>query len=116
MRYYNEDPQVKFWREKHDSLKNQNEELKNDIAHLELMVNRLVNEKESYKKQADILTDKIESFKQDIQFLNKELYTTHSFRKSENEIYTEFKSKMIRGINYFNALPWYKKMMYKFKI
>lgn len=116
MRYYNEDPQVKYWREKYDSLKIQNEQLKNDAAHLELKVSSLEDETEEYRSKIQKLSDKIDSSRMCIHELEMELRSAYHHRKSEAAKYMEYEKEVIRKFNHFNSLPWYKKMFYKFKL
>lgn len=50
MRYYNENPQVTLWREKYESLKAENENLKDEISYLMLDVNQFENILQAKKK------------------------------------------------------------------
>ena len=52
-----------------------------------------------------------------------EVQKQSSFRREELSMYQDWKKKLQsdcdevnRAIEYFNSLPWYKKMFYKFKI
>lgn len=74
MRYYNENPQVIYWREKY---------------------------KES-QRMYDELKDSVDDFIMDIQY-----------EKDQRKI-VEFRVK--DALKEFNALPWYKKMFYKFNV
>lgn len=115
MRYnYNEDPQVKFWRDKYDSLKIQNEQLKNDAAHLELKVSSLEDEAEEYRSKIKKLSDKIESSRGSIYELEMELRSVYHYRRSEAAKYMEREKEVISKFNHFNSLPWYEKIFFRF--
>lgn len=88
MRYYNENPQVAYLKEKCEELEKKNAKLNECIDELE-----------------------------------KEVQRQSSFRRAEYYLYQDWKKllqsdcdKVICTIEHFNALPWYKKMFYKFKI
>ena len=51
MRYYNENPQVALWKEKYDKLKEENERLKDEVAHLELEALNLSNQLSEYRQK-----------------------------------------------------------------
>lgn len=88
MRYYNENPQVTLLMKKCEELKKKNAKLNECIDELE-----------------------------------KEVQQQSSFRREELSMYQYWRKKLQsdcdevnRAIEYFNSLPWYKKIFYKFKI
>lgn len=85
MEYYNENPQVTLWKEKCSKLKEENERLMDEVAHLELEALNLSNQLSEYRRK----------------------------RKEEDE---DVKNRARRFIVLFNALPWYKKIFYKFRL
>lgn len=74
MVYYNENPQVTFWRERYEHLKEEHFKLLDDY---------------------ESVSDSIDYFK----------YQSNLIKERTEETF-----------RFFNSLPWYKKMFYKFKI
>lgn len=74
MKYYNENPQVTFWRERYEHLKEEHFKLLDDYESVSDSI-------DYFKFQSDLIKER----------------TEETFR-------------------FFNSLPWYKKMFYKFKI
>lgn len=87
MKYYNENPQVAYLKEKCEELEKKNAKLNECIDDLE-----------------------------------KEVQKQSSFRRKELSMYQDWRKKLQsdcdevnRAIEYFNSLPWYKRIFYKFK-
>lgn len=91
MRYYNENPQVTLWRKRYEKSKEENVSLKeaNGILSGEIEETRIVASKWKERcLKVDELNDK---------------YISQVVECDSNK-------------RYFNSLPWYKKMFFKFKV
>lgn len=105
MRYYNEKPQVTFWRDQVVSLKQELERMNEVLS----IAQRMLEQKDSYyKSRIKALALRIKEKDESIRS------TVEHWQYSFSEV-CEAKDKLIRDINYFNSLPWYKRIFYKFK-
>lgn len=88
MRYYNENPQVTLFRVENEKLKKKLSEAEETIANLvEISVMKKLREREIQRHHMDVE------------------------RKLKDDLIGFAEDK-----KYFNSLPWYKKMFYKFKL
>lgn len=87
MKYYNESPQVAYFKEKCEELERKNAKLNECISNLE----KEVQEQSSFRrKELSMYQDWREKLQSDCDEVN-------------------------RAIECFNSLPWYKRIFYKFK-
>lgn len=87
-RYYNENPQVKHWMEKCAMLQQEIDLLKEQ---LEVTTSEALHWEYEYDELVSVVNKRYDNWEKEIR------------EKRE-------------AFEYFNSLPWYKKMFYKFKI
>lgn len=90
-RYFNENPQVTYWREKTEKIEKELRDADEDYKSLAMLVSDMNNSMLKTDKLLGIESEKCKEVLEELSSIKK-------------------------TIKCFNSFPWYKKMFYKFKI